>query len=146
MAYKGRYKPINPSKYKGDPTNIVYRSLLERRFMVYCDTKDHILEWNSEEIVIPYKSPFDNKWHRYFVDFWIRYRGKNGELKASLIEVKPYKQTMEPKKHTPSVKPTRRYLNEVVTWGVNQAKWKAATEYCLDRNWDFKLLTERELT
>ena len=146
MAYKGRYKPINPSKYKGDPTNIIYRSLLERRFMVYCDAKDFVLEWNSEEIVVPYKSPIDNRWHRYFVDFWIRYRNKDGVIKASLIEVKPYKQTLEPKKILTSSKPTRRYITEVMTWGVNQAKWKAATEYCLDRNWDFKLLTERELT
>jgi hypothetical protein len=145
MAYKGRYKPINPSKYKGDPTGIVYRSLLERRFMVYCDTKDHILEWNSEEVVIPYKSPIDNRYHRSFVDFWIRYRDKHGQIRANLIEVKPYSQTFEPKKLTSS-KPTRRYLNEVMTWGVNQAKWKAATEYCLDRNWEFKILTEKELT
>jgi hypothetical protein len=145
MAYKGRYKPINPSKYKGDPTGIVYRSLLERRFMVYCDTKDHILEWNSEEVVVPYKSPIDNRYHRYFVDFWIRYRDKHGQIRANLIEVKPYSQTFEPKRLTAS-KPTRRYLNEVMTWGVNQAKWKAATEYCLDRNWEFKILTEKELT
>ena len=144
MAYKGRFKPKNPQKYKGDPTNIIYRSLLERRFMVYCDTNSSILEWNSEEIVVPYKSPIDNRWHRYFVDFWIRYKDRNGVIRASLIEVKPHKQTLEPAKLVG--KQTRRYLNEVMTWGVNQAKWKAATEYCLDRNWDFKLLTEKQLT
>jgi hypothetical protein len=146
MAYKGRYKPTNPQKYKGDPTNIIYRSLLERRFMVWCDSSPSVLEWNSEEVVIPYKSPIDMRYHRYFVDFWVRYRDKNGNLRASLIEVKPHKQTMEPKKHVGSTKPTRRYLNEVMTWGVNQAKWKAATEYCKDRNWEFKILTEKQLT
>jgi hypothetical protein len=146
MAYKGKYKPINPQKYKGDPTKIIYRSLLERRFMVWCDMNSSVLEWNSEEVVIPYKSPIDTKYHRYFVDFWVRYRDKNGNLKACLIEVKPHIQTMEPKKKEGSAKPTRRYLNEVMTWGVNQAKWKAATEYCKDRNWEFKILTEKHLT
>lgn len=146
MAYKGKYKPINPQKYKGDPTKIIYRSLLERRFMVWCDMNSSVLEWNSEEVVIPYKSPIDTRYHRYFVDFWVRYRDKNGNLKACLIEVKPHSQTMEPRKKEGSAKPTRRYLNEVMTWGVNQAKWKAATEYCKDRNWEFKILTEKHLT
>jgi hypothetical protein len=146
MAYRGRYKPTNPQKYKGDPTNIIYRSLLERRFMVWCDINSSVLEWNSEEVVVPYKSPIDMRYHRYFVDFWIRYRDRTGNLRACLIEVKPHKQTMKPKKKEGSVKPTRRYLNEIMTWGVNQAKWKAATEYCLDRNWEFKILTEKQLT
>lgn len=146
MAYKGKYKPVNPSKYNGDPTKIIYRSLLERRFMVYCDTKPWVLGWSSEEVIIPYKSPIDNRWHRYFVDFWIRYKDKDGNIKTSLVEIKPYSQTMEPKKKEGSVKPTRRYLNEVMTWGVNQAKWEAATEYCLDRKWDFKIITEKNLT
>jgi hypothetical protein len=146
MAYKGRFKPLNPSKYKGDPTNVIYRSLLERRFMVYCDQKPWVLEWSSEEIVIPYKSPIDNRYHRYFVDFWVKYRQAGGDVKTVLIEVKPFSQTQEPKRHSGTMKPTRRYLNEVMTWGVNQAKWKAANEYCLDRNWQFKLLTEKDLT
>ena len=146
MAYRGRYKPKNPSKYDGDPTNIIYRSLLERRFMVYCDTNSSILKWSSEEVVIPYVSPIDRKWHRYFVDFWIQYRDSNGNLRASLIEVKPLAQTKEPKRLESGKKPTRRFLNEVMTWGVNQAKWKAATDYCQDRKWDFRILTEKDLT
>lgn len=146
MAYKGKYKPINPQKYKGDPTNVIYRSLLERRFMVYCDTKSHVLEWSSEEVVVPYKSPIDNRWHRYFVDFWIKYKDKTGATRTSLIEVKPHAQTIEPRKKETGTKPTRRYINEVMTWGVNQAKWEAATEYCNDRKWEFKILTEKNLT
>jgi hypothetical protein len=146
MAYKGRYKPKNSSKYDGDPTNIIYRSLLERRFMVYCDTNSSILKWSSEEIVVPYVSPVDNRWHRYFVDFWIQYKDSNGNLRASLIEVKPMSQTKEPKRLEPGKKPTRRFISEVMTWGVNQAKWKAATNYCQDRKWDFKILTEKDLT
>ena len=82
MSYKGKYKPINVKKYKGDPTKVIYRSLLERRFMVYCDTNSSILQWNSEEVVIPYRSPLDNRIHRYFVDFWIKFRDKNGDVKT----------------------------------------------------------------
>jgi hypothetical protein len=142
MSYKGKFKPKNYQKYKGDPTNIVYRSLLERRFMVYCDEKPWVLEWSSEEIVVPYKSPIDNRWHRYFVDFWIKYRKSNNEVKTLLIEIKPDSQTRPPTKKD---KVTRRFLTEVQTWGINQAKWKAASEYCLDRNWEFKILTEKDL-
>jgi hypothetical protein len=142
MSYKGKFKPQNYQKYKGDPTNIVYRSLLERRFMVYCDEKEWVLEWSSEEIVVPYKSPIDNRWHRYFVDFWVKYRDRNQKIRTLLIEVKPEAQTRVPVKKE---KITRRFLSEVKTWGVNQAKWKAATEYCLDRNWEFKILTEKDL-
>ena len=146
MSYKGKFKPINTLKYDGDSTTIVYRSLLERRFMVYCDTSSSILAWSSEEIIVPYISPVDNRWHRYFVDFWIRYKDSSGDIKASLIEVKPYSQTKEPRVAKDSKKPTRRFIGEVMTWGVNQAKWKAATEYSQDRKWDFKLITEKELT
>jgi hypothetical protein len=146
MSYKGKYKPKNHQKYKGDPTNIVYRSLLERRFMVYCDDNPAILEWSSEEVVVPYVSPIDNRYHRYFVDFWIKYKDRHGNIKASLIEIKPEIQTQPPKrKDTPKGKPTRRFINEVMTWGVNQAKWKAATEYSKDRNWEFKIITDKDL-
>jgi hypothetical protein len=146
MAYRGKFKPKNYQKYAGDPTNIVYRSLLERRFMVYCDNNPSILEWSSEEVVIPYYSPIDRKWHRYFVDFYIKYKDSNGNIKKNLIEIKPSSQTKPPNKPESSSKPTRRYLNEVMTWGVNQAKWKAAVEYCKDKNFEFKIITEKELT
>lgn len=146
MSYKGRYIPHNYQKYKGDPTNIIYRSLLERRFMIYCDTKDYVLEWSSEEFQIPYVSPIDNRWHRYFPDFYVKYRDKNHKIRTCLVEVKPHSQTQEPKRQTTSTgKATRRFITEVKTWGVNQAKWKAATEFCLDRKWEFILLTEKHL-
>ena len=76
MSYSGRFKPKNYKKYKGDPTRIYYRSLWERRFMVYCDNNVNILEWGSEEVIIPYKSPIDKRVHRYFPDFYIKYKDK----------------------------------------------------------------------
>ena len=141
-TYKGYYKPKNPSKYLGDPTNIVYRSSWERQCMLYFDRNDNVIKWGSEEIVIPYRSPLDRRVHRYFVDFIIKVRTTDGNLETHLIEVKPYKQTRPPK--IPSRK-TRRYLNEVTTYLVNEAKWKAANEYCADRRWKFQIITENEL-
>ena len=73
MAYSGLYKPIHPRKYRGNPTRIVYRSLWERKFMVYCDSHDHIIEWGSEEFSIPYRDPVSGRRRRYFPDFYIKY-------------------------------------------------------------------------
>ena len=142
MAYKGRYTPVNPKKYKGDPRNIVYRSLWERKFMVYCDNSTNILEWGSEEIVVPYRSPVDNRYHRYFPDFYIKYKDANGKIKKSIIEIKPYKQCIEPKVQK---RKTKGYIYEVVEYAKNQAKWEAAKERCLDHGYEFKVLTENEL-
>ena len=139
MAYKGKFKPKNISKYKGDPSGIIYRSSWELRFMKYLDTTPSILKWSSEEITIPYLSPVDGRRHRYFPDFWVRVKTSGGEIKESLIEVKPKAQTNPPKKKS---RVTKRYLREVYTYGVNEAKWKAATEYCKDRGWKFQILTE----
>lgn len=141
-GYKGRFKPQNYTKYEGDPTNIIYRSLLERRFMTYCDSNPNIIMWSSEEVIIPYLSPIDNRYHRYFVDFKIKYKDTNGKVKVSLIEVKPYQKTKKPEVKS---RKTKRYIQEVMEWGVNDAKWKAAIEYCKDRNWDFKIMTEKQL-
>jgi hypothetical protein len=142
MSYKGKYQPSFPKKYKGDPTNIVYRSLWERKFMVYCDNNDRILEWGSEEIALPYRSPVDNKVHRYFPDFYIKVKESNGEIKKYLIEIKPKKQTIEP---IPQKRKTKGYIYEVYEYAKNQAKWKAAEEFCKDRQWQFKVITEDEL-
>ena len=142
MSYKGKYKPSYPKKYKGDHTNIVYRSLWERKFMVYCDKNENILEWGSEEVVVPYHSPIDNRYHRYFPDFYIKVRESNGEIKKMIIEIKPFKQCMEPKVQK---KKTKGYIYEVMEYAKNQAKWEAAKEWCLDRGYEFKVLTENEL-
>lgn len=142
MANKGFFKPINPQKYKGNPTQIVYRSSWECRVMSFLDANPSIVQWSSEEIVIPYLSPIDRKVHRYFPDFYIKVKDKNGNIKEMIWEIKPKKQSIQPKKQS---RVTQKYINEVVTWGINEAKWKAAEEYCLDRGWYFKILTEDDI-
>ena len=142
MAYRGKYYPSFPRKYKGDPTNIIYRSLWERKFMVYCDKNQNILEWASEEIAIPYRSPIDNRVHRYFPDFYMKVKETNGKIKNYVIEVKPAKQTKPPKKPK---RQTKGYIREAYEYAKNQAKWKMAKEFCADRQWEFKVVTEKEL-
>jgi hypothetical protein len=139
---KGLYRIQNPIKYIGNPNNIVYRSSWELKFMKWCDNNAAILEWGSEELAIPYVSPLDNRVHRYFVDFYIKVKEKDGSIKKYLVEIKPAKFTKEP--NIPAKK-SKKFLNEVMQWGVNQAKWKFANEFCLDRGWNFIILTEKEL-
>ena len=142
MAYKGKYTPINPKKYKGDPNRITYRSLWERKFMVYCDTNNAILEWGSEEIIIPYLSPVDGRIHRYFPDFYIKVQKHDGSTEKSIVEIKPKVQCSPPK--VPSRK-TRSFYNAIKTWAVNEAKWKYATEFCDINGIEFKILNEDHL-
>ena len=142
MSYKGKYYPSYPRKYKGDPTNIIYRSLWERKFMVYCDKNDNILEWASEEIAIPYRSPIDNRVHRYFPDFYMKVKERGGKIRRYVIEVKPAKQTKPP---TKPKRQTKGYIREAYEYAKNQAKWKMAREFCADRQWEFKVVTEKEL-
>ena len=142
MAYSGKYSPKFPKKYKGDPTNITFRSLWERKFMVYCDSNANVLEWASEEIVIPYISPVDHRQHRYFPDFYMKVKESNGSIKKYVIEVKPLKQCSPPKKPK---RQTKGYIREAYEYAKNQAKWKMAKEFCADRQWEFKVVTEREL-
>ena len=138
MAYRGRFQPSNIEKYRGDHRSIIYR----RKFMVYCDRNENILEWGSEEIIIPYRSPLDGRIHRYFPDFYIKVRESNGSIQRYIIEVKPKKQCIEPKVQKQR---TKTYIREVAEYAKNQAKWKAATEYCKDRLFQFKILTEDNL-
>lgn len=141
-TYKGKYRVINPSKYRGDFKEVVYRSSWELRFMKWCDTNPSILEWGSETVVIPYKSPVDNQIHRYFVDFYMKVRTKDGKTTKYLVEIKPEKFTKPP--DIPKRK-TRKFVEEVFQYGTNQAKWRAADEFCQDRSMKFLVLTEHDL-
>ena len=140
-SIKSKYKPENPRKYKGDYRNIICRSSWERKFCRWCDLNESILEWGSEEFFIPYRAP-DGKVRRYFPDFIMKVKENNGEIKTYVIEVKPAKQTKPPKKKK---RVTKSYIYECTTYAVNQAKWKAADEWCKDHKIEFKIITEKEL-
>ena len=134
MSYKGTFFPKHPEKYKGDVNGIFYRSLWERHVMVKLDLWDEVIEWSSEETIIPYRSPIDGKIHRYFPDFLVKLKDR-----TILIEVKPKAQTLEPK---PPKRITKRFIGEVMEYGKNTAKWGAAKAYCMDRGWQFQIMTE----
>lgn len=142
MSYKGKFNPKNPKKYKGNSSNIIYRSLWERKFCVYCDLNENVLEWQSEEQYISYRSPLDKKIHRYYPDFLIKVKESNGEIKKYMIEIKPKKQTTPPQKPK---RQTKGYLYEAREYVRNQAKWEAAKEWCLDHGYEFKIFTEENL-
>ena len=143
MAYSGRYLPTNPKKYRGNPSRIIYRSLWERKLMVYCDRNEKVLEWGSEEVIIPYLSPWDNKIHRYFPDFYMKVKQNSGGVKKFIIEVKPKYQCKPPAKN-PKRK-TKKWYNDVRNYVINEAKWKSANDFCLDNGMEFKILTEEHL-
>jgi hypothetical protein len=149
MSYKGRFKPKNPEKYKGDPTKIIYRSLWELKVFRFCDMHPDVIWWQSEEVVVPYLSPIDRKMHRYFPDLVLKKHVGDNKYQILMIEIKPQKQTKPPdiarKNSTPTGRVSRRYINEVKTYGVNEAKWKAAEQYCKERGWIFQLMTEAHI-
>ena len=144
---QGYYKPKNLKKYNGDYTNIIYRSSWEHRFMVYCDISTHVLEWSSEPIFIHYISPIDNRQHKYFIDFYMKINVGNDNIKKYLIEVKPSKQYMNKPifegRKTP--KRIKRYMDEMQTWLINNAKFTAAIEYAKTVNMEFKIINETHL-
>lgn len=138
MTHKGRFTPTNRKKYRGDIHKITYRSSWERKFMVYCDTQPSIVEWGSEELVVPYTSPLDGRRHRYFPDFYVK--TKNGD--NFMIEIKPSKYTKPPKKPK---RVTKGFIYESKEWAKNVAKWDAAKRVCKRHGWKFQIYTEHEL-
>jgi hypothetical protein len=141
--HQGKFHPRNPEKYKGDVNNIVYRSSWELKFMRYCDRKEDILEWGSEEFFIPYFDPTTERVRRYFPDFYMKIKESSGNIVRYIVEVKPKKQTIKPQRTVK--KRNKTYINEVLTYEKNKAKWKAAEQFCEDRLIKFMIITEDEL-
>jgi hypothetical protein len=140
--YQGIYKVKNREKYKGNPDNVIYRSSWEAKVFFWLDNNPNVLSWGSEEFFIPYLSPVDKAVHRYFPDVIVNVKTQNGKTKIMVLEIKPENQTQPPK---PKKRITEGYKNEIKTFAVNTAKWKAAEEFCLDRGWEFKIITEKHL-
>jgi len=140
---QGKFRPRNPQKYGGDVSNIVYRSSYELKFMQYCDLTESVNSWKSEEFWIPYRSPLDGKTHRYFPDFFLKYKDKDGKVRNLVVEVKPAKDLKEPQ--TNPSRRTKSWAYSVKMWAINQAKFEAAKEWCADHNYEFRIFTEKEL-
>jgi hypothetical protein len=143
LSYKTKFRPKNPTKYIGDINRINCRSLWERKFCKFLDETSSILRWSFETLKIPYLSPVDNRPHIYFPDFIVEKKSKNGTIETMVVEIKPHKQTKEPK--IGKRKSKKSFINENITYAINTSKWKAAKDFCNQHSWKFVLLTEKEL-
>jgi hypothetical protein len=139
--HQGSYKPRYPEKYKGNPLGIVFRSGLELKWFRFFDFNKTVLQWNSEEVVVPYVSDLDGGMHRYFVDIWAKMNGKNG-VQEYLIEIKPFAFTQEPPQQN---RKTQAYQRKVYEYIKNINKWKAADAYAKKKGQKFIILTEKDL-
>lgn len=137
MAYSGRYVVKNKSKYRGDYSDVIYRSLWEKAAFKWCDENKNVRSWSSEEVVVPYLYEVDKRYHRYFVDLRITYTNGN----TVLVEIKPDKDTRPPT----GSRRTKKYITEGYTYIKNQNKWKAAEEYAKDHGYTFEIWTEYTL-
>lgn len=139
---QGYYTPKNPEKYVGDISEIIYRSSWEKKFMQWCDKNSSVIQWNSEGLAIPYYSKIEDKQRRYFVDFIIKVRSADDQIKTLLIEIKPEAETKPPR---PRKRQTKNYIMEQYTFQVNMDKWEAAREFARKHDMKFTILTEYDL-
>lgn len=133
---QGKYKLRHPEKYKGNPNNVRFLSSWELRAFEFFDNNPFVLEWSSQEIIIPYIKPTDNKVHKYYPDIWVKFKDNTGKIHEEIIEIKPKQQTKQPRKNS------KYYLTEQITLAINVAKWKARERYCKQRNINFRIVTE----
>ena len=140
---QGKFRPRNPDKYKGDVSEILYRSSWELEFMKWCDKCEQVILWQSEEKRISYYDPIRRKHRTYFPDFLVKYKTHDGEIRVEMVEIKPLRQVKGP--NPQPKKKTRGWLNEINTFVTNNAKWEAAEKYCKSKDWKFRLLTEKNV-
>lgn len=136
MPFRAKFLPRFPEKYVGDVDNIFARSSWEVTVMKFFDSRPDIIRWGSEEVVIPYLSPADNRVHRYFPDFFIEYRNATGEIKKEIVEVKPQHESEA------SAAKSQRSKDALL---INEAKWKSASLYCETRGMTFRVITEKSI-
>lgn len=145
---QGYFMPKNPQKYIGDPNKIIFRSSWEYRFASWCDMHPTITKWSSEPLAIPYVSPIDNKWHNYYVDFYVC-SVRDGKEQQYIIEIKPKAQREPPDKKllegNRTLKKLQRYNAQLKTYLINQAKWEAAKQFAAGRGMRFAVCDENFL-
>lgn len=146
--YQGFYVPKNPNKYIGKIDNIIYRSGLELKLFRWADNSPNVLEWNSEEIIVPYEDSIqrkpngEKKWRKYYIDAYVKIQ-EGDIIKKYLVEVKPWKQTQEPK--ATKGKKKSNLLYEQVAWKNNCDKWAFAREFAKKHGMEFIIITDKDL-
>lgn len=133
---KGRFIPKNPQKYIGNANNIFFRSSWELKCLKFFDTNPSILRYASEEIAIPYLKPTDGRIHKYYPDFLIVYKDKEGNIKKELLEVKPMKEVRLTEKSS---------VHDKLSVAINEAKWRSAMAFAAQHDMTFRILTEKSI-
>jgi hypothetical protein len=143
---QGYFKPAFPEKYVGDPTQIIFRSSWEFKFLKWCDHSPTVIKYSSEPVGIPYYSPLDKRGHTYYIDFYVVTKDNDSREQSWLIEVKPDKYTKPPTAPARMTdKQTASYVYAAKQYIVNQAKFEAAKEFASVRGLKFGIITENFL-
>ena len=137
-GYSGYYKIKNTHKMLHPKKKAHYRSLWERAFCKWCDTKDKVISWDIEPFAIEYYDRANKKKRKYYPDFLIIL----DDGTKYLIEIKPYKETQKPTGR----KGSKSYLIAEQTYITNLSKWERAREVANKNGWVFKVFTERTLS
>ena len=143
---QGYFKPKNPNKYKGDITQIIYRSGWEFKFLKFCDENSMVIEYSSEPLAIDYWNSVDKKQSKYWIDGWMKTKNKDGIIKEWLIEIKPnkfIKPPSSPKRLTE--KQTLNYIRHTKAYLINTDKFRAAKAWATAHNMKFGIITENFL-
>jgi hypothetical protein len=140
---QGIYKPVNPQKYRGNDYPR-FLSSWELKLFRWCDANEDVIEWSSEGIAIQYQNPVTEKTSVYFPDVAIKMK-VNGVLKKYLVEVKPHRQTIDPKTIDHGRKQKKTIIYENLNYLKNQAKWASARAWCSKYGYEFTIITEKEL-
>ena len=147
LSKKGVYELDHPNKYVGPLTEggVLYRSSWEARVFYYMDHNSKVIEWSSEGLIIPYVFKMDGKVHKYYPDILAKIETSSG-VRTFILEIKPEKQTKEPNKpKNRSLDRKKRYESELYTYSKNLDKWEAAKTYCEKHEYEFKLITEKDI-
>lgn len=137
-TYSGKYRVRRPEKYAGDPAKVSYRSSWERAAFLFLERSPLVLEWSSEEIIVPYICATDRQPHRYFVDLKVKW----ADGRTELIEIKPSKQAAAPKRKG---KKRAKFLEEAAVYAKNQSKWMAARKWAEKHGMNFVVWDEEVL-
>jgi hypothetical protein len=133
---QGFFVPKNPQKYVGK-NKPKYRSGWEFTFMQFCDNNDHIIQWASESVAIPYRHPLTGKMSNYVPDFIIVYQNKFGKQIAEMVEIKPKKQSL--------IESRVASAKDRAIVAINHAKWASAMAWCKKAGMTFRVITEDDL-
>ena len=136
MAFRARFIPKNPHKYRGDVDKIFARSSWEASVMKFFDSSTAVISWASEEIAIPYLKPEDARVHHYYPDFVVEFRDKEGNIKKEIVEVKPL--------HESDVAYAKHERSKAAL-ETNEAKWKAAIDFAGRNGMTFRVITEKSI-